>query len=528
MNYEKVLKTEELTDLTLRSLYCENGYERFSLRRFEDYDLYSRNRDFISGEDIVTLTGPDGKLLALRPDITLSIAKNYRDSASGLKKYYYSEAVYRMDESDINEYRQTGLECMGEITDDTVSEVLSLAGKSLASISSDFLIDISHAGFLKSVLAEIPEGINENILKALSEKNLPLLKSVLDEEITRGGVTEDMRKNLLTIASLPENFDEAISALERLPLNADQLSYLEEIKAAFKDLSEAGFGDKVALDFSIVNDMSYYSGIIFRGYIQGIAKGVLSGGRYDGVLKKMGKDGGAIGFAVYLDSLGEESTSKGNAEASKPDKERLRIALPKGRLGEKVYDLFEKAGYNCPEIKEDSRKLVFTDEEKGISFFWVKPSDVTSYVERGIADIGACGKDIIMEKDADIYEVMDLGLGKCRISVAAVKGKEIDPFGPLKVATKFPRIARKYYAGENRDIDIIELHGSIELAPLLGLSDVIVDIVETGNTLRENNLEVVEDICPISCRLIANKAASKFKKQEMNVLFDELASKIEE
>ena len=530
MIYERILKREELTDLTLRSIYSEKGYERFSLRRFEDYDLYTRNRDFIPREDIVTLTGPEGKLLALRPDITLSIAKYYRSSPGKTKKYYYSEAVYRMDESDINEYRQTGLECMGEITDEIVSEVMELVGRSLSSISPAFLIDISHAGFLKSLLAEVPESLEESILQALSEKNLPLLKTILEKETEGERVSEEARRKILTIASLPQGFKEAILIIESLPLKNDQAAYLKEIKEAFRDLNKSGFGDKVSLDFSIVNDMSYYSGIIFKGYIEGIAKGVLSGGRYDGVLKKMGKDGGAIGFAVYLDSLGSAYISKQEEESKyidPRDKEILKVALPKGRLGEKVYDLFEKAGYSCPEIKEDSRKLVFTDEEKGISFFWVKPSDVTSYVERGIADIGACGKDIIMEKNPDVYEMMDLNLGKCRISVAGVKGKEIHPFGALKVATKFPRIARNYYAGENRDIDIIELHGSIELAPLLGLSDVIVDIVETGNTLRENNLEVIEDICNISCRLIANKAASKFKKREFNKLLEELALKIE-
>ena len=189
----------------------------------------------------------------------------------------------------------------------------------------------------------------------------------------------------------------------------------------------------------------------------------------------------------------------------------LNVALPKGRLGEKVYDLFEKAGFECPAIHQQNRKLIFENPEKGVRYFWVKPSDVAIYVERGAADIGVAGKDILLEYRPDVYELLDLNLGKCRMAVAAPKGFRDDPARTLKVATKFARIAGDYYATRGRDIDIIHLNGSIEIAPILGLSDVIVDIVETGTTLKENDLEVTETIVPISARLIANKAAGKFK-----------------
>ncbi len=193
----------------------------------------------------------------------------------------------------------------------------------------------------------------------------------------------------------------------------------------------------------------------------------------------------------------------------------LNVALPKGRLGEKVYEMFEKAGYECPSIKENNRKLIFSNKEKGISFFWVKPSDVSIYVERGAADIGVAGKDILSEYEPDIYELLDLEIGKCRMAVATKKGFYDNGEKTLKVATKFTNIASKYYAEKNRDIDIIKLNGSIELAPILSLSDVIVDIVETGTTLKENNLEVIEEIMPISARLVANKASFKFKNEEI-------------
>ena len=193
--------------------------------------------------------------------------------------------------------------------------------------------------------------------------------------------------------------------------------------------------------------------------------------------------------------------------------EMINVALPKGRLGEKVYDMFEKSGFPCPSIKEPNRKLIFENEAAGVRYFWVKPSDVAIYVERGAADIGVAGKDILLEYEPDVYELLDLNLGKCRMAVAAKKDFRDDPNTTLRVATKFTNIASRYYAEKCRDIDIIKLNGSIEIAPILGLSDVIVDIVETGKTLLENNLEPKETILPISARLIANKSSYKFKNE---------------
>lgn len=196
----------------------------------------------------------------------------------------------------------------------------------------------------------------------------------------------------------------------------------------------------------------------------------------------------------------------------------INIALPKGRLGEKVYDMFEAAGYECPSIKENNRKLIFENEERGVRYFWVKPSDVSIYVERGAADIGVAGKDILLEYKPEVYELLDLNIGKCRMAVAAARDFYDDNQRTLKVATKFVNIAKAHYASKCRDIDIIKLNGSIEIAPILGLSDVIVDIVETGTTLKENDLEVVETIVPISARLISNKASFKFKTEKIEEL----------
>ena len=204
----------------------------------------------------------------------------------------------------------------------------------------------------------------------------------------------------------------------------------------------------------------------------------------------------------------------------------INIALPKGRLGEKVLAMFENAGFDCPAIHEPGRKLIFESEEKGVRYFWVKPSDVSIYVERGAADIGVAGKDILLEYSPDIYELLDLNIGKCRMAVAAKKDFYDDNSRTLKVATKFVNIAKNFYSSRCRDIDIIKLNGSLEIAPILNLSDVIVDIVETGSTLRENDLEVVETIVPISARLISNKSSFKFKTGEIEDIVEKMKAQV--
>ncbi|MBQ7296305.1 MAG: ATP phosphoribosyltransferase [Clostridia bacterium] len=206
----------------------------------------------------------------------------------------------------------------------------------------------------------------------------------------------------------------------------------------------------------------------------------------------------------------------------------INVALPKGRLGEKVYAMFEQSGYECPSIKETNRKLIFENEEVGVRYFWVKPSDVAIYVERGAADIGVAGKDILLEYSPDVYELLDLKIGKCRMAVAAKKDFRDNTSQTLRVATKFSNIAQKFYNEKCRDIDIIHLNGSIEIAPILGLSDVIVDIVETGKTLYENDLEPIETIVPISARLIANKSSFKFKGEKISEIAASLGKLVRE
>lgn len=207
-------------------------------------------------------------------------------------------------------------------------------------------------------------------------------------------------------------------------------------------------------------------------------------------------------------------------------KQMISVALPKGRLGESVYKLFDEIGYGCPEIMEEGRKLIFENKENSVSYFWAKPSDVAIYVEHGAADVGIAGLDILLEQQPDVFELLNLGFGKCRMAVAGKKDALRFTDRTLRVATKFPNITKRYYAEQSREIEIIKLNGSIELAPIVKLSDVIVDIVETGKTLKENNLQVLETVCDISARLIVNKAAFRFKTAEIEEMCARLRDRI--
>jgi len=414
---------------------------------------------------------------------------------------------------------QVGLECIGRIDVDLMGEVLMLAKTSLDALGKSSRLDISHMGFIGGLIRneKLTQTQSAQIINCISEKNTSGLRCLCEEN----GLSNEFSNNITALATLHGTYKEVADELSGLSVNDETNAALRELENLDSVLEKLGVGSGISIDFSIVNDISYYNGIMFQGYIEGVPSKVLSGGRYDDLIRKFGKHSGAIGFAIYIDLLEEQVQSRKN---DMEDSGIINIALPKGRLGEKAYEIFEKAGFECSEIKEESRKLVFENRSKGIRYFWVKPSDVSIYVERGVADIGVVGKDILLEDVKDVYELLDLGIGVCKICVAAEKGKKLGGSGKaIKVATKFPNIALNHYANQGVEIDVIKLNGSIELAPLLGLSDVIVDIVETGKTLYANNMEPTEDIAEISARLISNKASYKFNQTKI----DDLCSKIQ-
>lgn len=292
-----VLRNDEKAVFALRSLYRKYGYTQYKMSKFEEYDLYVRNKDFLVSDRVITFTDTNGKLLALKPDVTLSIINHLGNSE--IQKLYYNENVYRVsgESHRFKEIMQTGLECVGNIGLYEIAEVTSLAVKSLMMIDENYQLDISHAGFVEAVIEEnnIPEDIISTVREFIFLKN-------------QGGITKLLKEGLLT-----ENQAQALISLICDYADIDDFNLnvtsekarkaFEEFKTVLNTLKALGLDKKVRINFSLANNMSYYSGIVFKGYIEGIPTGVLSGGQYDSLMKKLKKNVSAIGFAVYMDGF---------------------------------------------------------------------------------------------------------------------------------------------------------------------------------------------------------------------------------
>ena len=515
-----ILQPRERAVFALRALYQGAGCRMYHMGQFEEYALYQENQRFLPSRQVITFTDLDGRLLALKPDVTLSIAKSARPAPGQTLRFYYSENVYRpsAESGAFKEIPQTGVECIGRVGVAETGETLALAARSLEVLAGatgrpDWQLVAGHMGYLSALLDAlgVPACGRRPILARLHEKNAHELRAAaLDAGLGEAGAAA--LTGLLELCGPAGSVLPAAAAACRSEAMA---AALDELRAALD-----GVDGPVWLDLTLSGEMEYYNGLLFQGYLRGAPRPVLRGGRYDLLARKFTPGAGAVGFAVYLDEL--------ERPAAPPDADGLlSVALPKGRLGDKVYALLAESGCLAPEDYNASRKLVVEDKAAGVRCFLVKPSDVAIYVAHGAADVGIAGKDILAEADADVYELLDTGLGRCRMCVAAPAGWQDDTSRPLRVATKFPRIAKEHYAAQGRSIEIIKLNGSIELAPILGLADVIVDIVETGVTLRENGLAVVEAFLPISARFIANRSSYQFKRRAADQMLARLQAALD-
>ena len=300
---ENVLKNEEKAMMNLRSLYRQYGYTQYKMSKFEEYDLYVRNKTFLKSDQIITFNDLNGRLMALKPDVTLSIVKNTKDCGDNLCKYYYNENVYRLSNTnrEFKERMQAGLECLGKIDIYSMSEVILLAEKSLETIGEKYVLDISHMGFLSGFLDDL--GVNEvqrpPILRGISEKNAPEIEKLCDQFKLKSEACLKLKK----LTTLYGTFDEAIIVLKDVSTGSRTDEAVRELEAVCETVRSMGGGDHIYLDFSIVNDMNYYNGIIFQGFVDGVPTSILFGGRYDNLMLRFGRSSGAIGFAVYLDLL---------------------------------------------------------------------------------------------------------------------------------------------------------------------------------------------------------------------------------
>lgn len=298
-----LLKNDERVILRLRSLYDRFGYDRYKMSKFEEYDLYVRNKNFLLSDHIITFTDTTGKLMALKPDVTLSIVKNTKDVSGCVQKLYYDENVYRIAKSGYGfcEIMQVGLECIGDVDTYCLSEVLSLAAESLSLISEDFVLDVSHMGILSCVLDTI--GANDEVRRALlqcvGEKNLHGMESLA----ASAGLNTNAINRLKTLVSTYGSAAKVLPVLKEILTDEQSRAALDELCAVLSLLADEPWYDHIRLDFSVVNDLNYYNGIVFQGFVRDVSTVVLSGGQYDLLMQKMGKKSGAVGFAVYPDRL---------------------------------------------------------------------------------------------------------------------------------------------------------------------------------------------------------------------------------
>ena len=307
---DSVLKRDERAIFRLRSLYRRYGYTQYKMSKFEEYDLYVRNKNFLVSDHVITFTDTNGKLMALKPDVTLSIVKNTKDIPGSVQKVYYNENVYRVSGGghSFREIMQVGAECLGAVDDYCISEMLTMAAESLREISEDFVLDISHLGVISAVLdgMDLSDEAKDNLLTCIGEKNLHGVREVCDAE----GVASEKRQALERLITTYGDATAVLADLQKEFCEASVLAALDELSAVVNAIPSDLRENRVHIDFSVISDMSYYNGIVFKGFINGIPTGILSGGQYNKLMRRMGKRNDAIGFAVYLDLLDELSRER--------------------------------------------------------------------------------------------------------------------------------------------------------------------------------------------------------------------------
>jgi ATP phosphoribosyltransferase regulatory subunit/ATP phosphoribosyltransferase len=511
----------------LSEIFITNGYNEVMTPGVEFFDVFYGSCSKISAETMYKLNDNKGRILALRPDSTLPIA---RLVSTRLKNYefplrlFYTQDIFCISPGNSgkrNQIVQSGAELIGAEGFEADMEIIKMSAKTLSACSSDdFRIEIGHIGFFKALSDSLDadDEVKEDIRGLIELKNYAALNDLL-AKLPKSPAVEAI-KSLPRLFGSQEVFEIANElCVGELKSNEKLMGTLEYLKYIYNKLCNEGLEGKIIIDLGLVNRKDYYTGVIFRGYTDGAGEAVLSGGRYDELFKEFGEPRKAIGFAVNVDSIVDSWIENSNQTNEQKTRVPLRIALTKGRLEEQTVNLLEKMGFDCKNIKEKGRKLIIKLDGGNLEIVLAKAVDVITYIEHGVCDIGVVGKDTILEHGQAFYEVMDLGFGKCKFALATQKGKSFYDGHKVKtIATKYTNVARSFFEAKDMDVEIIKIEGSVELAPLLGLADAIVDIVETGTTLKENGLEVIEDIAPVSARLIVNMASLKLRKEEIEKL----------
>ncbi len=525
--FDRYEKKTRLEFSILNSIF-EHGYKAVATPTFEYVDVFDRSNEY-SDENAYKFSDSSGRLMALRCDSSSPIARMVTSSLRNAEfplRVAYNQTVYKKQISHggkRHEVAQCGAELIGYqdvFNADLEMLLLSISTLRVAGID-DFKIEIGHAGLFRAVAALLPLSRieQEKLHQFMEAKNLAALCELLSE------YSKEYPKACKILCEMPKMFGDLSVLLNAQDLFADipdTVEILNHLKRLNTMLCEKGYESKISFDLGLVKHLGYYTGLVFSGYSSGFGEAVLSGGRYDALYGEFGEDRLAVGFVINIDAILDL-----NHPHSQTTDRPLRIALTKGRLQKNACKLMDEAGIDISSITEGTRQLIIPIHNGKYELILAKSADVITYVTHGVCDIGLVGKDTISEQGGDFYELLDTGFGRCHFALAAPKGFSLDlTDGALTIASKYPKVAKDFFATKGLNIEIIKIDGSVELAPLLGLADAIVDIVETGETLRANGLEVVETISEISARIIANIPSMKLRKEEIEELINLLERKL--
>lgn len=513
---------------SLRTLFAEHGFREVMTPSLEFYDLFEHSYGQVLPGSMLKTTDSQNRLLCMRPDCTVPIARLVATKLSQAQppiRLFYDQQVYCAPKEHAGkaaELWQVGVELIGTSAGESDVSILQLAAQSLSKLGGGFSMEICHIGFFKALIASLdaPEAVKGQVRALIEQKNEATLRDVLAPY-----KADPAARALWTLPRLSGS-GEVLDAARALTGESGALLALKELSAVFSALQESGMSEHITIDLGLVNKAEYYTGLIFRGFLPGLGEPVLSGGRYDRMLAQFGRDLPAVGFGVNA-SLISQMKITGDRQA-RSDGE-ITLALTKGRLERASTEMLAALGYDCSELYDKGRRLVLTLGNSGVRVILAKAADVITYVESGVADIGVVGKDTIMENGGEFYEVLDLGFGRCRFALACQNADDVfSGYRTKVIASKYPKVALRFFHERGLDVEIVKIEGSVELAPLVGLADGIVDIVETGSTLKENGLSVVQTIAPVSARMIVNTASMKLKSETIGAFIQSAETYISE
>lgn len=512
----------------LRGLFAQQGYAEVETPLLEYYETLAGGAGGIAQQQMWKTFDRNGRTVGVRPDNTTPIvrmaAAHLQDYAHPLRLSYVQDVLSFPQEEHPRfcQTTQAGIELLGDAAPRADAEVLVLAIQALQACGLEhFQIEIGQVDFFKGLMEEcgLSGEKEEQLRTCVEQKNLLAIALML-----RGQkLGPEVERRIMRLPTLYGG-EEVLGQAAELTQSPRCLAALARIRLVLEELTAKGLQHYVTIDLGMVQAIHYYTGIIFRGMTGHLGKPLLSGGRYDTLSQDFDGDLPAVGFGLDVTQMLLAIERQQETPVAVHQEHVVTIALAKGRLAEQMLALLEAAGVDCGGVRDPGRRLILDDPSGEYRFILVKPSDVPTYVERGVADIGVAGKDTLLEENKPLYELLDLGFGACRLCIAGFpeqRGRGVTRAN-LRVATKYPNIARSYYAARGQSIEIIKLNGSVELGPLVGLSDVILDIVESGGTLKANGLEILETISQVSARVVVNVVSLKTKGERIRPLISAL------